>query len=104
MLHLDAYFQERIDGLLAEGLVERFDAATVVLVEWAPQMAAWLPRERLDVVLRAAAAAPGAAAGTPAEDPEAGDGRRELVFTAHGVRAAGLLEALGEAWKSGQEA
>ncbi len=50
MLHLDAYFDQRMDGVLAEGLVERF-AAAVVVAEWAERMADWLPTDRLEIRL-----------------------------------------------------
>ena len=85
VLHLDAYFEARLDGLLAEGLVERFDSATVVLVEWAERMAAWLPPERLELTLEAGS----------------GDQQRLLRVQALGARPAALLTELRAAWKTG---
>ncbi len=43
VLHLDAYFQHRLDSLLGEGLVERLDGEHIVLIEWASRVADWLP-------------------------------------------------------------
>ena len=84
VLHLDAYFDARMEGLLLEGLAERFSGAGVLLVEWAERMADWLPQGRLEVVL------------SPGEAEET----RKLVFTARGAAAEELLEALEEAWNS----
>ncbi len=53
VLHLDAYFAERMDGVLADGLVERFGAA-VVVAEWAERMGDWLPADRLELRLEGA--------------------------------------------------
>lgn len=73
-LHLDAYFEARLAGVLAEGLIERF-AGAVVVAEWAERMAAWLPADRLDLAL-------------------AGRGRRRrLRFTATGPVAAVRLRS-----------
>ena len=83
VLHLDAYFTERLEGLLVEGLAERFDAATAVLVEWAERIAAWLPQERLEVRLRASA----------------GEDSREIEVIALGARPEALLKTLKKAWK-----
>ena len=90
VLHLDAYFEQRLDGLLAEGLVERFDGGTVVLVEWAERLRAWLPEERLAVRLLTTA------------DPQAEE-QRDIRFEAHGARAEALLAELREAWKTAQD-
>ena len=65
LLHLDAYFAERMEGLLAEGLAERLHGPVVVVVEWAERMAEWLPAEHLEVRL-----------GHPAPS---GDGTRRAV-------------------------
>ncbi|MDP6850853.1 MAG: tRNA (adenosine(37)-N6)-threonylcarbamoyltransferase complex ATPase subunit type 1 TsaE [Planctomycetota bacterium] len=52
LLHLDAYFSDRLDSLLAEGLAQRFGAC-VLVVEWAEKMAAWLPHDSLAIHLEA---------------------------------------------------
>ena len=49
VLHLDAYFQPRLESLLAEGMAERFDARHVVLMEWAEKVQDWLPLDRIDI-------------------------------------------------------
>jgi len=82
LLHLDAYFSARMDGLLAEGLVERF-ATAVVVVEWAAQLGDWLPAERLGLEM--------------AEDPRGG---RRIRIRAWGTRAAALLAGLRTAYPS----
>jgi tRNA threonylcarbamoyladenosine biosynthesis protein TsaE len=51
LLHLDAYFQPRMEALLLEGLAERFQEGRVLLVEWADRMADWLPGDRLELAL-----------------------------------------------------
>lgn len=87
LLHLDAYFEARLAGVLAEGLFERF-AGAVVVAEWAERMAAWLPADRLELAL-------------------AGRGRRRrLRFTATGPVAAVRLstyQALLEAVRAAAE-
>lgn len=54
VLHLDAYFEERMDSLLAEGLCERFDREHVLLVEWADRLAEWWPADRIQLRLEVA--------------------------------------------------
>lgn len=54
VLHLDAYFEERMDSLLAEGLCERFDKEHVLLVEWADRLSEWWPTDRLQIELQVA--------------------------------------------------
>lgn len=56
LLHLDAYFEARMDSLLAEGLAERLHGPAVVVVEWGEHMAAWLPPDRIEIRLLPAAA------------------------------------------------
>ena len=46
-----AYFEERMDSLLAEGLCERFDQDHVLLVEWADRLPQWWPSDRLELRL-----------------------------------------------------
>jgi len=48
LLHLDAYFKERMDGLLLEGLATRFGQA-ITLVEWASHVGEWQPEGTLSV-------------------------------------------------------
>ena len=75
LLHLDAYFESRMDGVLADGLVERF-ARAVVVAEWAERMGDWLPPDRLELELSGV-----------------GEGRR-LGRGATGAASGGGLEAL----------
>ena len=49
LLHLDAYFAERMESLLLEGLAQRFDSRHVLLVEWADQLVEWWPEDRLEI-------------------------------------------------------
>lgn len=82
VLHLDAYFEERMDSLLAEGLCERFDRDHVVLVEWADRLPEWWPADRLEIRLEVA-----------------GEGR-QLHLEGLGPRAQALLEGLLSTWNS----
>jgi tRNA threonylcarbamoyladenosine biosynthesis protein TsaE len=81
VLHLDAYFEARMDSLLAEGLCERFDSGSVVLIEWADRLDSWWPVDRLELRLEVF-----------------GSGRR-LVLRALGPRSGKLLAQLQESWK-----
>ena len=83
VLHLDAYFEQRLDSLLAEGLAARFDRRTAVLVEWAERLGPWLPPERLAVRIETVT-----------------ESTREFVFQAHGARAEALLSGLQCSWNS----
>jgi tRNA threonylcarbamoyladenosine biosynthesis protein TsaE len=49
LLHLDGYFEHRLASLLGEGLVERIDGRSIVLVEWAERVDRWLPKEGLSL-------------------------------------------------------
>jgi tRNA A37 threonylcarbamoyladenosine biosynthesis protein TsaE len=51
ILHLDAYFEHRLDSLLSEGECERFDGNTLVLVEWANHASEWWPKNGVYMVL-----------------------------------------------------
>ena len=51
VLHFDAYFQERLDSLLMEGLAQEF-SGKVVLMEWAEKVSAWLPDDRIQANLQ----------------------------------------------------
>lgn len=55
VLHLDGYFEVRLASLLGESLLERFDGRNLVLVEWAENVAEWLPDDGLDLRIAAAA-------------------------------------------------
>lgn len=82
LLHLDAYFAERLESLLGEGLAERFQEETVIVAEWAGRVAEWLPEDRLELTL----------------DGE-GEARR-LVFRALGERSAARLEGFRQALRA----
>ena len=47
LLHLDGYFDHRLASLLGEGLIERIDGRSIVLIEWAERVEPWLPEEGL---------------------------------------------------------
>lgn len=74
VLHLDAYFEARMEGLLEDGLAARFDRKHVLLVEWADQLSSWWPQDRLKLHLE----------GTP-------EGARILRLEATGERSQQLL-------------
>jgi tRNA threonylcarbamoyladenosine biosynthesis protein TsaE len=73
VLHLDAYFQHRLDSLLGEGLIERFDGEHLVMIEWASRIADWLPEGGIWLQL------------------EALEDQRKLRFSAVGERARARL-------------
>jgi len=74
LFHLDAYFGERMESLLAEGLAERLAGPGVVIAEWPERMEAWLPSDRLDIQL------------------EGAGNERVLAFQATGPHGEALLE------------
>ena len=80
VLHLDAYFRERMDSLLGEGLAERLAGPEIVLVEWADRVEEWLADDRLDVELSGR------------------DDTRTVRFSATGAVSGARLEALAEGW------
>ncbi|MGB0952960.1 MAG: tRNA (adenosine(37)-N6)-threonylcarbamoyltransferase complex ATPase subunit type 1 TsaE [Planctomycetota bacterium] len=84
VLHLDAYFEERMDSLLGEGLCERFDAEHVVLVEWADRLPDWWPADRLQIRLQVAS-----------------DGRM-VELQGLGPKAQTRLEEVLSGWKSSE--
>lgn len=86
VLHMDAYFEERMDALLAEGLCARFDAEHVLLIEWADRLSAWWPEDRLEILLETA-----------------GEGRL-ATLRALGPAAEERLQGLQTAWNSGGKA
>lgn len=49
LLHLDGYFEHRLASLLGEGLIERIDGRSIVLVEWAERVNPWLPADGLSL-------------------------------------------------------
>jgi tRNA threonylcarbamoyladenosine biosynthesis protein TsaE len=77
LLHLDAYFEERMEGLLLDGLAARFDHQHLILIEWADRLASWWPEDRLSLHLEA-------------REPAG----RSLCLTAAGPRSEAVLEAL----------
>jgi tRNA A37 threonylcarbamoyladenosine biosynthesis protein TsaE len=77
VLHLDAYFEARMEALLHEGLATRFGGDTVLIVEWADRLASWWPPDRLEIRLG------------PADAPE----RRRLGLQALGPRSEEILAA-----------
>ena len=52
ILHLDAYFEHRLDSLLGEGDCERFTATNLLLVEWANHATHRWPNNGLYVGLK----------------------------------------------------
>jgi tRNA threonylcarbamoyladenosine biosynthesis protein TsaE len=53
--HVDAYRLDDPDEALAAGLLDDRQAAGVVVLEWADRLAGWLPADRLEISLTAAA-------------------------------------------------
>lgn len=86
VLHLDAYFDARMDSLLAEGLCERFDQEHVVLVEWADRLLEWWPEDRLEIRLKVEKSG------------------RLLQLFSHGTRSGALLQNLEKSWEKVQKA
>lgn len=86
VLHLDAYFEARMESLLHEGLAARFTRDAVVVIEWSDRLSAWWPADRLELSLCAGSA------------PE----QRWLEFQALGPRSADWLgRAAGELLRLG---
>ena len=81
VLHLDAYFEARMDSLIGEGLCERFDQEHVLLVEWADRLEAWWPADRLEIRLKVE-----------------GSGRL-LQLIAHGTRSEALRRDFEYSWE-----
>lgn len=101
LLHLDGYFDHRLASLLGEGLIERIDGRSIVLVEWAERVEPWLPSEGLLLRFEREAgefAAPGGDAGEDEEDHDLCP--RRIAAEATGPVAQNLLarflEKLGE--------
>lgn len=77
VLHLDAYFEDRLASLMDEGLAARFTHETVLMIEWADRLAAWWPADRLEVRLDSG------------PEPEV----RTLSVRSRGPRSAALVTA-----------
>lgn len=88
VLHLDAYFEPRMESLLSEGLAARFGREAVVIVEWADRLQAWWPADRLEIEFR----------------PGGGPERRILAFRGRGPSSRAVLEAATLAWGGGDSA
>ncbi|PCJ54950.1 MAG: tRNA (adenosine(37)-N6)-threonylcarbamoyltransferase complex ATPase subunit type 1 TsaE [Planctomycetota bacterium] len=85
VLHLDAYFEARMDSLLGEGLCERFDQEHVLLVEWSDRLPDWWPEDRLEIRLKVDQM-----------------GRLVQLF-GHGIRSRELLQKLQKSWEKEQK-
>lgn len=101
LLHLDGYFDHRLASLLGEGLIERIDGRSIVLIEWAERVEPWLPAEGLLLRFKREAAEFAAAESGGDEDQEDHDlCPRRIVAEATGSAARNLLarflEKLGE--------
>lgn len=101
LLHLDGYFDHRLASLLGEGLIERIDGRSIVLVEWAERVEPWLPPECLLLRFEREAGEFKAAKSGGDEDQEDHDlCPRRIVAEAVGSAARNLLarflEKLGE--------
>jgi tRNA threonylcarbamoyladenosine biosynthesis protein TsaE len=83
VLHLDAYFDARMDSLLGEGLCERFDSASVTLIEWADRCVSWWPEDRLELRL------------------EVAKNGRKVQISGLGPRSQELCAAFEKTWKKG---
>jgi tRNA threonylcarbamoyladenosine biosynthesis protein TsaE len=83
VLHLDAYFDVRMDSLLGEGLCERFDSHSVVLIEWADRCLSWWPADRLELRL------------------EVAENGRKVQICGLGPRSEQLSAACEKSWKKG---
>lgn len=87
LLHLDGYFEHRLASLLGEGLVERIDGRSIVLVEWADRVEPWLPPEGLDLHFTRLLG----------EQPDEDDDLpRQIALQAHGEAAAQLAQRFSE--------
>ena len=102
LLHLDGYFDHRLASLLGEGLIERIDGRSIVLVEWAERVEPWLPPEGLLLRFeREAEGLPDSVASDDSDDEEDHDlCPRRIAAEAEGSAAQDLLarflEKLGE--------
>jgi tRNA threonylcarbamoyladenosine biosynthesis protein TsaE len=84
LVHVDAYRLEGPQALAEIGLDEVLDPAAASVIEWAPRVAAVLPRDRLEVAIE-----------------HAGEAARRLRFEAGGERSAALLARFERAFEAG---
>lgn len=101
LLHLDGYFDHRLASLLGEGLIERIDGRSMVLIEWAERVQPWLPEQGLLLRFEREATCDGVvgSAGDPfgSEDEEDHDRcPRALTLEAAGAGAQKLLGRFSE--------
>lgn len=92
LLHLDGYFEHRLASLLGEGLIERIDGTSMVLVEWAERVAPWLPSEGLDLLFERELPADSATEADVEEDRCP----RRIELRVHGEAARLLLSRFAE--------
>lgn len=85
LLHLDGYFDHRLASLLGEGLIERIDGRSIVLVEWAERVEPWLPEGGLSLRFQRLLEGP-----LPV-DPEEDQVPRQIEAEAVGLAAEALL-------------
>jgi tRNA threonylcarbamoyladenosine biosynthesis protein TsaE len=88
LLHLDGYFEHRLASLLGEGLVERIDGRSIVLVEWAERVDPWLPKGGLGLDFQRMLGD-----SSPSEDD---DLPRRIECTAQGSAARDLARRFSE--------
>lgn len=86
VLHLDAYFEARMDSLLGEGLCERFDQEHVLIIEWADHLVEWWPADRLEIRLKVQ------------------ENGRNLQLLSQGPRSEELRLELEKSWEKVQKA
>jgi tRNA A37 threonylcarbamoyladenosine biosynthesis protein TsaE len=72
-----------MDSLLGEGLCERFDSASVTLIEWADRCVSWWPEDRLELRL------------------EVAKNGRKVQISGLGPRSQELCAAFEKTWKKG---
>lgn len=51
ILHLDAYFEHRLESLLGEGVCEEINNQNLLIVEWANHATSWWPQDGIYVGL-----------------------------------------------------
>jgi tRNA threonylcarbamoyladenosine biosynthesis protein TsaE len=79
LVHLDLYRLETLTPEMLPDLEEYLSGPQVVTIEWAERLEPLLPPDYLEVSLMIT-----------------GDNDRELTFTSHGPRSAGLIKDLAE--------
>ncbi|MCX8266701.1 MAG: tRNA (adenosine(37)-N6)-threonylcarbamoyltransferase complex ATPase subunit type 1 TsaE [Planctomycetota bacterium] len=83
ILHIDAYFEHRLDSLLADGDCERFTEDVLLLVEWANHVSHWWPKNGLYLGLE-----------------HNSEGTRTLSVHSMGPRGAELAEQYSQSLKN----